>query len=259
MGRLPTEKALSPARLELCRYGGWKLQVFHAIVLSMRGMVSPLQPMNSTAVSDKIRVFVVDDHQVVRMGLTTMLESAPDISVVGVAASSQEAIDRIPTVAVDVLLTDLRMDGLNGEEMIAVLHKTHPNLRCAVLTNYHSDEDVFSAMKAGAMAYILKTAPMEHVIDAIRTVHAGERSIPPHIAQQLAQRALRNELSSREHEILQLVARGLKNKEIARKLGISEYTARNHVISLLEKLGTRDRTEATAVAIKRGLVRIEQD
>ena len=215
--------------------------------------------MNSTAVSDKIRVFVVDDHQVVRMGLKTMLESAPDISVVGVAASSQEAIDRIPTVAVDVLLTDLRMDGLNGEEMIAVLHKTHPNLRCAVLTNYHSDEDVFSAMKAGAMAYILKTAPMEHVIDAIRTVHAGQRSIPPHIAQQLAQRALRNELSSREHEILQLVARGLKNKEIAKELGISEYTARNHVISLLEKLGTRDRTEATAVAIKRGLVRIEQD
>ena len=208
---------------------------------------------------DTIRVFVVDDHQVVRMGLKTMLESASDISVVGVAASSREAIERIPTVAVDVVLTDLRMAGMNGEEMMAVLHKTLPNLRCAVLTNYHSDEDVFSAMNAGAMAYILKTAPMEHVIDAIRTVHAGGRSIPPHIAQQLAQRALRNELSSREHEILQLVARGLKNKEIANKLGISEYTARNHVISLLEKLGTRDRTEATAVAIKRGLVRIEQD
>jgi DNA-binding NarL/FixJ family response regulator len=208
---------------------------------------------------DTIRVFVVDDHQVVRMGLKTMLESASDISVVGIAGSSREAIERVPTVAVDVLLTDLRMAGMNGEEMIAVLRKTHPKLRCAVLTNYHSDEDVFSAMKAGAMAYILKTAPMEHVIDAIRTVHAGGRSIPPHIAQQLVQRALRNELSSREHEILQLVARGLKNKEIANKLGISEYTARNHVISLLEKLGTRDRTEATAVAIKRGLVRIEQD
>ena len=138
-----------------------------------------------------------------------------------------------------------------------MLRKTRPDLRCAVLTNYHSDEDVFSAMKAGALAYILKTAPMEHVIEAIRTVHSGKRSIPPHIAQQLAQRALRNQLSSRESEILQLVAQGLKNKEIADKLYISEYTARNHVISLLEKLGTRDRTEATAVAIKRGLVRIE--
>jgi len=206
-----------------------------------------------------IRVFVVDDHQVVRMGLKTMLESAPDINVVGVAASAQEAIERISGVTVDVLLTDLRMAGMNGEEMIGLLKKKYPNLRCAVLTNYHSDEDVFRAMKAGAMAYILKTAPMENVIDAIRTVHAGERSIPPHIAQQLAQRALRNELSVREREILQLVAQGMKNKEIADKLCISEFTARNHVISLLDKLGTRDRTEATAVAIKRGLVRIEQD
>ena len=208
---------------------------------------------------DQIRVFVVDDHQVVRLGLKTMLESAADISVVGVAASAQEAIEQFPHVTVDVLLTDLRMAGMNGEEMIALLRKSNPELRCAVLTNYHSDEDVFRAMKAGAMAYILKTAPMEHVIAAIRTVHAGETSIPPHIAQQLAQRALRNELSSREREILQLVARGMKNKEIAEKLCISEFTARNHVISLLDKLGTRDRTEATAVAIKRGLVRIDQD
>lgn len=209
--------------------------------------------------SNPIRVFVVDDHQVVRMGLKTMLESTPDIIVVGVAASACEALEHLPAVAVDVLLTDLRMAGMNGEEMIEVLRKTHPELRCAVLTNYHSDEDVFSAMKAGAMAYILKTAPMEQVVDAIRSVHAGERSIPPHIAQQLAQRALRIELSTREHEILQLVAQGLKNKEIADKLCISEFTARNHVINLLEKLDTRDRTEATAVAIKRGLVRIEED
>ena len=204
-----------------------------------------------------IRVFVVDDHQVVRMGLKTMLESAQDINVVGVAASAQEAIEQISHVTVDVLLTDLRMAGMSGEEMIALLKKEYPSLRCAVLTNYHSDEDVFRAMKAGAMAYILKTAPMENVIDAIRRVHAGERSIPPHIAQQLAQRALRDELSVREREIMQLVAQGMKNKEIADKLCISEFTARNHVINLLDKLGTRDRTEATAVAIKRGLVRIE--
>lgn len=209
--------------------------------------------------SNPIRVFVVDDHQVVRMGLKTMLESTPDITVVGVAASAGEALEQLSAVAVDVLLTDLRMAGMNGEEMIQVLRKTHPELRCAVLTNYHSDEDVFSAMKAGAMAYVLKTAPMEQVVDAIRLVHAGERSIPPHIAQQLAERALRIDLSTREHEILQLVAQGLKNKEIGDRLCISEFTARNHVINLLEKLGTRDRTAATAVAIRRGLVRIEED
>jgi len=206
-----------------------------------------------------IRVFVVDDHQVVRMGLKTMLESTPDIKVVGVAASAREALEELPGADVDVLLTDLRMAGMNGEEMIAILRRSHPQLRCVVLTNYHSDEDVFSAMKAGAMAYVLKTAPMEHVLDAIRAAHAGERSIPPHVAQQLAQRALRIELSTREREILQLVAKGMKNKEIGDKLCISEFTARNHVISLLEKLSSRDRTEATAVAIKRGLVRIEED
>jgi len=206
-----------------------------------------------------IRVFVVDDHQVVRMGLQTMLESDSGITVVGTAASAKEALEKISSIAVDVLLTDLRMAEMTGEEMIVQLRKSHPELRCAVLTNYHSDEDVFSAMKAGAMAYILKTAPMESVIEAIRAVHAGERSIPSHIAQQLAQRLARIELSNREHEILQLVAQGLKNREIADRLCISEFTARNHVISLLEKLGSRDRTEATAVAIKRGLVRLEAD
>jgi DNA-binding NarL/FixJ family response regulator len=209
--------------------------------------------------SDPIRVFVVDDHQVLRMGLKTMLESDPNIVVVGMAASGQEALDKVPSVSIDVLLTDLRMGEMSGEELILRLRKSKPDLRCAVLTNYHSDEDVFSAVKVGARAYILKSATLEQVVGAIRTVHAGERVIPPHIAHQLAQRLARNELSTRELEILQLVARGLKNREIAEKLFISEFTVRNHVINLLDKLGTRDRTEATAVAIKQGLVRLDED
>jgi two-component system NarL family response regulator len=211
------------------------------------------------ATSDAIRVFVVDDHQVVRMGIKTMLESEPDIVVVGTAASGQDALEKVPTIGVDVLLTDLRMAEMNGEEMMAQLRKICPSLRCAVLTNYHSDEDVFSAMKAGAMAYLLKTATLEQVVTTIRSVHAGNHCIPPHIAQQLAQRVSRSQLSARELEILQLVARGMKNQEIAEKLFISGFTVRNHVISLLEKLGTRDRTEATAVAIRQGLVRLDQD
>ena len=208
-----------------------------------------------------IRVFVVDDHQVVRMGIKTMLESEPDIVVVGTAASGQEALEKLPKMAadVDVLLTDLRMAEMNGEEMMIQLRKTCPSLRCAVLTNYHSDEDVFSAMKSGAMAYLLKTATLEQVVNTIRNVHAGNHCIPPHIAQQLAQRVSRSQLSARELEIMQLVARGMKNREIAEKLHISGFTVRNHVISLLEKLGTRDRTEATAVAIRQGLVRLDQD
>ena len=208
---------------------------------------------------EKIRVFVVDDHQVVRMGLRTMLESEPDMVVVGTASSGRDALRQVPTMAVHVLLTDLRMAEMNGEEMLLELRRMCPDLRCAVLTNYHSDEDVFNAVKAGAMAYMLKTATMEQVVTTIRSVYAGHRCIPPHIAQQLAERVGRSPISSRELEILQWVARGLKNREIAEKLFISEFTVRNHVISLLEKLGVRDRTEATAVAIKQGLVRLEDD
>ncbi len=205
-----------------------------------------------------IRVFVVDDHQVVRTGLKTMLESDPGILVVGTASSGKEAIDLLPETNADVLLTDLRMPEMSGEEVIVELRKLCPQLRCAVLTNYHSDEDVFSAIKAGAMAYILKSASLEQILHAIRKIHSGQQCIPPRIAEQLAQRVGRVQLSTREYEILQFVARGMKNCEIAEKLFISEYTVRNHVIKILEKLGTRDRTEATSVAIQQGLVRLEQ-
>ncbi len=213
----------------------------------------------AVSAGERIRVFVIDDHQVVRMGLQTMLESEPDIDVVGTASSGREALKRLPTMEVDVVLTDLRMAEMTGVELMTDLRRCCPNLRCAVLTNYHSDEDVFRAVKAGAMAYILKTATLEQVVGTIRSVHAGDRCIPPHIAQQLAERVARHPLSTRELEILQWVARGLKNREIAERLFISEFTVRNHVISLLEKLGVRDRTEATAVAIRQGLVRLEED
>ncbi|MEO6924473.1 MAG: response regulator transcription factor [Bryocella sp.] len=206
-----------------------------------------------------IRVYIVDDHQVVRMGITTMLESEPDIRVVGAAGSGAEALEGIAATEVDVVLTDLRLGGMTGAEMLMELRKLRPGIHAAVLTNYHSDEDVFAAMKAGVMAFMLKSAPMEQIVSTIRLVHTGEHAIPPHIAQQLAERVSRLSLSAREREILQLVARGMKNREIAEKLFISENTVRNHVISLLEKLGSRDRTEATAVAIRQGLVRLDED
>ena len=208
-------------------------------------------------VAQMIRVFIVDDHAVVRLGLRTMLESEPDIEVVGIASSAKDAIENVPRLLPDVVLTDLRMEEMDGEAMVIELRKLCPSVRYAVLTNYHSDEDVFRALKAGAMAYILKSEPLEQVTSAIRTVHGGGRSVPPHIAQQLMDRVSRNPLSGRELEILQLVANGLKNREIAKRLFISENTVRNHVISCLEKLEVRDRTEATAVAIRRGLVRVE--
>lgn len=207
----------------------------------------------------RIRVFIVDDHQVVRMGLKTMLESEPDIHVVGMASSGREALDILANTEADVLLTDLHMAEMGGDVLIKEARKSHPKLHAAVLSNYRSDEDVYSAIKAGAMAYILKSALLEQVVGVIRDVHHGKTVIPPHIAEQLAQIVSRKPPSAREAEILQLVALGMNNREIADKLFISHNTVRNHVISLLEKLGTRDRTEATAVAIKRGLVRINDD
>ncbi|HEY4355192.1 MAG TPA: response regulator transcription factor [Acidobacteriaceae bacterium] len=205
-----------------------------------------------------IRLFIVDDHHVVRMGLQSMLRREQDIQVVGTADSGAAAIAALKNNEVDVLLTDLRMPGMGGDALLLELRKLKPNLRSVVLTNYHSDEDVFGAIKAGAMAFVLKTATMEEVLDAIRSVHAGHRWIPPHIADQLAQRLARNPVSARENEVLQLLARGLRNREIGQKLFISENTVRNHVISLLEKLGTTHRTEGIAIALQQGLVRLDE-
>jgi DNA-binding NarL/FixJ family response regulator len=207
----------------------------------------------------KIRTIFADDHHVVRMGLKAVLESEPDIEIVGTAASAREVLEILPTTQADVLLTDLRMGDVSGDALIKEVRRRYPEIRCVVLSNYHSDEDVLSAVKAGAVAYILKSSPLEHVISAIRNVYEGKTVLPPYIAEQLAQCLSRKYPSTREAEVLKLVAKGMNNQEIAEKLSISRNTARNHVINLLEKLGTRDRTEAAAVAIKRGLVRVNDD
>ncbi len=200
-----------------------------------------------------IQVFVVDDHLVVRSGLRTMLESTGEFLVIGMAASAEEALRALPAVSADVLLLDLRMPGMDGLLLMEKLRALTEAPRVVVLTNYHSEEDVFRAFQAGAMAYLLKSVSDEELYAAIRAVHAGRRFVPPSIAQQLAERLSRNELSAREQEILSHVARGLTNREIGRILYISDKTVRNHVVSCLQKLDAKDRTEATAIAIRRGL------
>jgi len=208
---------------------------------------------------DPIRVFIVDDHHVLRMGLRDMLHTEPDINVVGTAALASEAVEAILDTEVDVLLTDLRMPDMGGDELISELRKSCPHLKAAILTNYHSDEDIFCAVKAGALAYILKSSTMEQILEAIRCVHAGSTYFPAQISKQLAQRLSRTELTTRESEVLKLAAQGLRNREIGTKLFISENTVRNHMISLMEKLGTTHRTEAIAIAVQQGLVRIRAD
>ena len=208
--------------------------------------------------TSEIRVLVVDDHPVVRMGLGSMLGSQKGIKVVGMVASGGEALTSLPEVRPDVVMMDLRMPEMDGVDAIVALRAAEPNIKILVLTNYQLDEDVFNALQAGALGYLVKSAPQEDVISAIRTVNQGKLCIPPAIAARLAERVGHSSLSRRELEVLRFVAKGLTNKEIGSILFISDKTARNHVISLMAKLEAKDRTEAVTIAIRKGLIRITQ-
>ena len=208
---------------------------------------------------EHIRVFLVDDHSILRMGLADMLRREPGIEVVGSASCAADALDALTRQEIDVLLTDLRMPEMSGDALITEVRKRFPKIGVGVLTTYHSDEDVFNSVKAGAMAYILKSASMEQIVEAIRCLKAGSTWFPPQISKQLTQRLSRTELSIREVEVLRLAAKGLRNREIGAQLFISENTVRNHIVSLMEKLGTTYRTEAIAMGIRQGIVRLNDE
>ncbi len=205
-----------------------------------------------------IQLLIVDDHPVVRAGLSSMLQAHPSLSVVGSAASAEEAIRMVDRFLPDVMLVDLRMPGMNGLDLIKAL-KGRPSAsqtRVIVLTSYETDEDVYRAVEAGVHGYLIKDASEQEMVDAIRSVHFGRRYFPPHIAARLAERLNRTSLTPREHQILAMLAKGLTNKEVGRVLGISENTARNHVNSIIEKLEVSDRTEAVATAIQQGILSV---
>jgi len=208
---------------------------------------------------EPIRVFLVVDHPILRMGLADMLRREPGIEVVGSACSAVDALEALARQQIDVLLTDLRMPEMSGDALIAEVRKRSPEVGVGVLTTYHSDEDVFNSVKAGAMAYILKSASMDQIVEAIRCLKAGSTWFPPQISKQLTQRLSRAELSVREVEVLRLAAKGLRNREIGAELCISENTVRNHIVSLMEKLGTTYRTEAIATGIRQGIVRLDDE
>jgi len=208
--------------------------------------------------SGRIRVLVVDDHPVVRRGLHSMLDGESGISVIGMASSGKEGLQAARELNPDVVLLDLRMPDMSGVEVIAALRAARRESRILILTNYQLDEDIFNAIEAGALGYLLKSASQEEVVDAIRAVSEGKRRIPPALAARLAERMGRSALSAREHEVLELLVQGQTNKEMAQALGISDITVRNHVVSLLSKLNAKDRTEAATIAIRRGLVTLKE-
>lgn len=205
-----------------------------------------------------IKVLIVDDHPVVRLGLRTMLESEGNISVTRMLGSAKEALSEVARVHPDVVLMDLRMPEMEGTQAIVELRRVDPDIRILVLTNYEADEYVLRALQAGAMGYLLKSAPQAEIVHAVEMVHQNQRCVPSTIAKRLLDTIGREELSQRELEVLTLVATGLTNKEIAQRLFISDKTARNHVANCLEKLGANDRTEAVTTAMKRGLIRFPE-
>ncbi|AXC12971.1 two-component response regulator [Acidisarcina polymorpha] len=202
----------------------------------------------------RIRILIVDDHPVVRTGLTSMLTTQESFDVVGAASTGEEALQLTQQFNPDVLLLDLRMPGMNGFDILRELQRIVSPPRVLVLTSFETDEDVYRAVQAGAHGYLLKSTMQNEMIVAIRAVAEGKRHIPPRIASRLAQRMSRPALTARELEILQMLAKGLTNKQIGTVFQISGNTARNHVNSIIEKLEVADRTEAVSIAIQQGLI-----
>jgi DNA-binding NarL/FixJ family response regulator len=201
-----------------------------------------------------IRILIVDDHPVVCSGLTSMLSAHAQFQVIGSASSGEEALAMIGTGQPHVMLLDLRMPGMDGIKVLNALKSVQTPPHAIILTSYEKDEDIYRAIRAGAQGYLLKDTTESEMIAAISAVFTGKRYIPRHIAAKLADRMMRSDLSGRELQILEQLALGFTNKEIAKELNISDNTVRHHVNSILAKLEVSDRTEAVAIAIRKGIL-----
>ena len=243
----------------ICNHGRRQLVAYAvsrtALADQMSG--SPKHGQDSPERQHKIRVLLVDDHQVVREGLLAIVDYQDDMKVVGEADNGEQAVRLWQELRPDVTLLDLRMPGMNGVSVISAVRAIDPRARIVILTTYDGDEDVYRGMRAGASAYLLKDTRRDELLRCIRGVHAGETYVPPAIAAKLALHIRGERLTPRELQILELMAEGVSNRIIGQKLFISEGTVKSHVKSIFEKLGVLSRTEAVALAAKRGLIRLE--
>jgi two-component system, NarL family, response regulator len=204
-----------------------------------------------------MKVMVVDDHPLMRVGITAIINARPDMTVVAQAETGEESVKLYQQYRPDVTLMDLRLPGkMGGVEAIAAVRSSHPHARFIVVTTYEGDADIHRALEAGAQGYVIKGMPYQTLVEAIQKVHAGRRFVPLPVERALASRLPDSDLSSREMEVLQLLMSGKKNKDIANMLGITEATVKSHVSAILMRLNVNDRTEAVVTALRRGLVHL---
>ena len=205
----------------------------------------------------RIGILVVDDHPILRTGLGASIGAESDMEIVAAASNGQESLELFRQHRPDITLMDLKMPVMGGVEAIQAIRGQFPSAKVIVLSTYQGDEDIYRALEAGASTYLLKDTLAEDLVRVIREVFAGGRPLPTPVAQRLADRMLHPDLTARELDVLRLIAKGMRNKEIAARLGISEETTQGHVKNILSKFGLHDRTEAVAVAVRRGIVHMD--
>jgi len=204
----------------------------------------------------KIRVFTVDDHPLLHEGVATVIRNQPDMQLVGEAVTGRDAVQGFRQYAPDVTLMDLRLPDMSGIDAMIAIRSEFPEARVIILTTFAGDVEIQRALEAGARAYMLKSMPPKDLVEVIRQVHAGKKRIPAEIAAHLAEHYSDEALTGREVEVLQQIAGGSRNRDIAEKLFITEETVKVHVKHIMEKLGASDRTQAVAIGVRRGIIQL---
>lgn len=204
----------------------------------------------------QIRVFSVDDHPLLREGIAAIINNQPDMRMVAQAATGSEAIHKFRQEQPDITLMDLRLPDKSGIDSLIAIRSEFPDARFIVLTTFEGDVEIQHALEAGARGYLLKSMPPKDLVEGIRQVHAGKKCIAPNLAAKVAEHMGEQALTPREKDVLQHIAGGNRNRDIAERLFISEETVKVHIKHIMEKLGASDRTQAVAIAVRRGIIQL---